>query len=398
MGMNVENSVKNFIAAKTSVGRILQSFLQWWFAELLTVVPQNLRAWMVRRARYLIVDVGDAEVSFTLCSEEGRQEIITLALTPTEDEKVLAAGLCRRSCQGSLEKVVVQIPKQMALRKTLNLPLATEENLREVLAFEMDRYSPFNIADVYYDYSILGRSTAQGTVQVFLTVVRRSEVDPVLDMLVSWGLEPTLLNLAGDNGQATVRDNSPYNLLPPERRVMQGGTKSMKSLSRVMLVAALLVIAVSLPFMQKNYQLKQLRQAVEETRREALQYEQIKEQLGQISAKSDFLINKRKKKPRAIEVLNEVTRVLPDTTWLNRFEISGGRVRVQGESTNASGLAARLEDSALFKVGSFDSPVTRNRNTEQERFVISATVREIVANGGAQETMPPNKTQEEIRQ
>jgi general secretion pathway protein L len=74
-------------------------------------------------------------------------------------------------------------------------------------------------------------------------------------------------------------------------------------------------------------------------------------------------------------VLHELTRLLPDHSWLARLELDGSRVRLRGESLNAAELVAALEGSALFADASLEGSVTRDPGTDRERFALSASAR-----------------------
>ncbi len=75
-----------------------------------------------------------------------------------------------------------------------------------------------------------------------------------------------------------------------------------------------------------------------------------------------------------VELLNELTRILPDDTWLSMLEVSGSKLRVQGESGSASSLIGLIEESDLFHDPGFASPITRNRRTGLDRFVLEAEI------------------------
>ena len=65
---------------------------------------------------------------------------------------------------GETGEVILCLPADKVLTRTLTLPLATEENLREVLAFQMDRQTPFTVEQVYYDYGVVARGRKTRTV------------------------------------------------------------------------------------------------------------------------------------------------------------------------------------------------------------------------------------------
>ena len=77
----------------------------------------------------------------------------------------------------------IQIRDTEVLTRRVSLPASTEENLYEVIQYEMDRYTPFNKDDVYFDYKIEGRNSEKQLIKVLLIVVRKEILDPVVSAI-----------------------------------------------------------------------------------------------------------------------------------------------------------------------------------------------------------------------
>lgn len=77
---------------------------------------------------------------------------------------------------------------------------------------------------------------------------------------------------------------------------------------------------------------------------------------------------------RVLNVLKELTEIMPDDTWLTFFEYKDGSVIFEGLSGNASTLLIKLDNSKLMDDFEFVSPVTRV-SVGQERFRIKARFR-----------------------
>ena len=91
-------------------------------------------------------------------------------------------------------------------------------------------------------------------------------------------------------------------------------------------------------------------------------------------ARASFLARAKAERPSATLVLAEMTRILPDDTWLTRFEFDGNEVQVRGSSMRASALIGLLEQSELFDRVEFRSPVMRSEEAATESFHIAARV------------------------
>ncbi|NJD07458.1 MAG: PilN domain-containing protein, partial [Methylococcaceae bacterium] len=94
-----------------------------------------------------------------------------------------------------------------------------------------------------------------------------------------------------------------------------------------------------------------------------------------------FLSRKKLTEPTMLDMLNDLTKVMPDDTWLNGLQYRDRKVTIQGQSPAASSLIERIEASAFFKNTSFVSPVTKDVASGQERFQITSEV----TNGGLSE-------------
>ena len=75
-----------------------------------------------------------------------------------------------------------------------------------------------------------------------------------------------------------------------------------------------------------------------------------------------------------IDSINELTRILPDDTWLNRLVIRNNKMEIQGESTAATAIIEIVENSSYFRDVQFRSPVTRNNATGKDKFNVSANL------------------------
>lgn len=252
---------------------------------------------------------------------------------------------------------ILKIAPQHVLRRVVELPLAAERNLHAVLGFEMDRYTPFKAERVYYCHTVLSRDRERGKLRVALAIVPRDKADPEIDRLRALGIEPEALEL-GD-----VR----IDLRPAGReRLWQLGALGG-------LAVALLAAAVALPIVLKAQALSRLEEEAQRVRREAAHAEGARRRLEAALALERELVARRQVRPAALEVVSELTRLLPDATWLSHLELTGSRLRIRGESANAAELVALLEGSAVLGGAAFDGALMRDPAAERERFTITAT-------------------------
>jgi hypothetical protein len=177
------------------------------------------------------------------------RELGTLDLTGLDEagQRGAVAGIVK-SAAGRAGEVMLRIPRAQVLRRRVELPLAAAENLREVLSFEMDRNTPFQVGEVYFDYRMTGRDTAAKRMTVELAVVTRKLADEAVARLSSWGLPPDRLDVEPD----TAPSDAGFNLLP--RSAVRSAGRDLRRFTVAMAAAACVLLAVVfyLPIQQKE--------------------------------------------------------------------------------------------------------------------------------------------------
>jgi general secretion pathway protein L len=87
------------------------------------------------------------------------------------------------------------------------------------------------------------------------------------------------------------------------------------------------------------------------------------------------VLEKRQKTPAVIQVLEELTRVLPDDTWVQTLDIKGKELQIQGETASSVRLIGLFEQSSVFKDSSFRSPLTKGQVSGTERYQLALQIR-----------------------
>ena len=85
-----------------------------------------------------------------------------------------------------------------------------------------------------------------------------------------------------------------------------------------------------------------------------------------------YLDQLRRGQPSAIEVLDELTRRLPDTTYLEKVAIENDRLTLIGLSSEASSLVGRLEGSKLWRAPALTGALQPDPRSGRDRFTLTA--------------------------
>jgi general secretion pathway protein L len=403
----------------------------------------------------------------------------------------------------SKERVFISIPREKVVARFIQLPIATKENLRKVIEYEVPKYTPFEKEEIYFDFHILKQE--KDWLHLFAVFVKKGELDYYLSFLKRIGIQPisiqipstsalnlffyhkgsreneisVLLDETGSffemdviQGKEDWRDSfhlplslrekeskwmntlkqSGLNMdsfskatfyvygletnektmsslkeagpmkdvsLPPMNRIvidkglsnpspiyasvglpLKGLTKTRVDLNLLPLemrkkvreiekplsiLFALLALFLGMTWGvgvyhryskeldTVNAEIKKRKPAVEAV--EKLQKQ--KEELG----KGIFELRKIKMEETSkIDILRELTQILPDTVWIWSFKYNGKEIEINGFADSASDLIPLLDRSPLFEKVEFLAPVTKERvmrpegDIEKERFRIRAKI------------------------
>lgn len=344
-------------------------FFRWWFGELAVFLPARWRSSLKHERRQLVVALAKDEVAFSYRHGGTLRDLGSIPFAPGSNGEV--ADRVKRLVRGSrlnVEEVVLHLAGGGVLRRQVELPLAAMENLREVLSFEMDRHTPFSAEEVYFDYRLISTDKAAKRLDIDLAVVPRAIADDAVGRLVDWALNPDRLESDDFGG----RDGEKFNLLPSSNGRTGGGGSRRLTVILAVLACILFAVALYLPVRAKEEVLAEAEARLVAIKIEAAEASAIGEEVDEVLKRGRFVIGLKNSKPIFAELLNEVTELLPDDTWLIRFGWNNDRVTLSGYSGSSSQLIGLLEGSDLLKEVRFISPLTVDQRIGLERFNLSA--------------------------
>lgn len=354
-------------------GSTLEQLLRWWGGELHELAPTQLRDWFDHQPEYLLVVVTEQE--WVLYRAGGDRPAELERLRPSLEETEVTRERLQRLTAAFEEdeyRCVFSLPRERALVKRLTLPAAAEENLRQVLAFEMDRQTPFKAQQVYFDYRVLKRDAAHRTLDLQLVVTPKPALDEVLQELAARGFMLDAVDVAADNARPPSRLG--VNLLPRAARAKRSQTQTRLNVGLAAAAVVLLVLVMWQSLALKDARIRELEARVQAARGSAMEVAAQRKELEQAVEAANFLVQRKREQPVVINVLREATEILPDHTWLQRLQLEAKEVQLLGETPSASEIIGVIDDSPLLAEASFISPVTANTNSGKERFHIEATV------------------------
>ncbi len=343
------------------------AFLRWWLGELASFVPGPLRRFFSGNGALLVVAIGDGEAKIYRISHNDRDEIGKLDLTADQTGQRAAFA---RLVNGRMRRttLILTLPGEQVLRKTLDLPLAAERDLADLLRFELDRQTPFSPEQACYDYRVAYRDKQSGRMEVELAVAPREAVERALSLAAGWGLKPDGVTVAGDEEADRGFDLS--GRAAPNHISGRAVLTTLLSLT----AAGLLVALLALPLHWQAAAARDAEQALADARATAREAAELRDTLGQRRQDARFLIDRKLSTSMAVSVIADLTRLLPDDSYLFELQLHEGRLRVSGYAPAAATLLELFERHPRMSEARFESPVRHVPGIDKDRFALSVAL------------------------
>jgi len=347
----------------------LPGFFSWWGTELLACLPPRWRKLLSGNNEALLVELGETELVVSHEQNNVAVEFGRIARDlPAESQ---AAEL--RRLQARIEnpglRMIYCLPESRALTRSLTLPAAAEDNLRQVLGFEMDRQTPFKADQVYYDSRVIARDAVSRNLRVELVVLPRSLLDPQLAAVAGGAIEFDAVDVRGDANSGVRRG---INLLPAERRAKRRDLRLPLNLGLAALAVILLVFNMSESLSNRQAAVETMQAEVDKAAVAAREVLELKKNLQDSIGGANFLAEKKHNGPLVVAMLNDLTGRLNDDTYLERLSVENKQVQIQGQSKEAAGLISVLGASPFLANPKLEGQIQPDPRTGKDRFTISA--------------------------
>jgi general secretion pathway protein L len=260
------------------------------------------------------------------------------------------------------------LPANSGLRRRMLMPAAAVDRLQDVLRFEIERQTPFEQGNVVFDALLLGRRP-DGQADIELIVVPKPTFDAALAAIGPLAATLAGVDIAGANGAPAG-----VNLLPPARRMRI--SDPWRTWNWVLVAVTALAVAGGLWQLLDNRRAaadlleKEVASRSAAAQRVALQRQQLVDAVQGAA----FLDRARSGRPTDVEIMDELSRRLPDNTYLEKLAIEDDHLLLIGLSSEASALVPRLEGSPLWKSPALTGALQPDPRTHRDRFTLTADI------------------------
>lgn len=421
---------------------------------------------------------------------------------PQPDSLASSLALFLSEFGASAAEVTLLIPKAWTIIQTVELPATVQENLPEVISYELDRLTPFSSENAFYDYRVI--STDAEKLRIMLIVARAEMIKPYLDILATSGINVSRISVSlssfqtvlhhmdkkfdkamflsvtgneyegalfsnaeiqnsfagsfssSDDQQTRVQtitsvlsplinsakqqgkppafitllqdmnaplkeslrqgigspfsnlsemdmkitmqetpDKMPYaaigcsieSLLPKAHRINllskgfheKGSSPKILTIVLLCIILGIWIVYLLSPLKVESRKLQAIEHQISIRKDEVLAVNSLKNELRSLNKDMETIYAFKHNNPSAMNILKELTSILPKSTWLTRIRMTETNVQIEGYAKSASGLLSKLETSPYFQKVEFAAPTFEDKRLSASRFNIKMEFEGIAA-------------------
>lgn len=357
------------------IGASISGFFQWWGGELRALVPARAPATGRNRTPRLVLEVTGGRGHVW---REANGMMTPLAEDVAATPQALAAAIA--TAGPSPLPVVVRVPIDDCLERIVPLPVHGRDRFPEILKLDLERATPFRASDVLTAFIVPDERSETGLVAVRHLVLRRDKIDHWLAALAASGHPAQSLD---------CWDAAANTALPVDFLAATSATRSSQAGGRSRVTALLggaLVLATVAGVTWSRRQAEALdtvRLATVSARETAMRAQRSLD--GAVGTLGDLAaLRALSTGPASVsDVLDTLTRLIPDQAFVQDLRIDGGTIELSGLAQTAAVLLPILERAPLFTDAAFTAPVLLDPTAGKERFTIRLKIR------GSKASEPP---------
>jgi general secretion pathway protein L len=345
--------------------QFIDGYSRWIDCVAKTIVA--VRGWFASSRPVELVEEGGGDFSLRVAgkgagsrSEAGRIRIADGKVVGTVPA-ALAAKL-----KSSRAELILQ-PERFVFRP-LELPRRAGEFLDGIVRSQVDRLTPWSAAEAAFGWS---PPTDAGNDRIVVTVAAtaRALVTPLVEAVAGLGADQIVVSTTAQSPEGAAATIKVF------ERTVRGALEERRvhrALAAVLIVAGLLAgAAVTAQVVVGN----DLDTRQGEVARQ-IAARRVAMRAGDAPGDAALAALERRKHetPSSVIVLEVLSQILPDHTYVTELRINGDKMQVVGVTRDAPSLIRLIEQSSQFTHATFFAPTTRSPTDPGERFHIEARI------------------------
>lgn len=351
-------------------GRIHQWY-SWWLRELATVM--TLRSAKERPWRTMLFQAEDRLQIFS--KGDGPMTCLaTLRKNAGPNEVAEIRQIVIGKALQDPKQIVLRLASSEVVQRTIRVPAAAMDLMSSIVENKIETIVAWSRENTHYGYRIADPRTGSGDqIDTDIVATTKQLVDDALARAREIGLTPRAVDFAPSPELAPVIE-----LLRLEPDPVSKTAHRLNIALGALLACGLVICAFGayrLWDLQTQYdeldgKIATIMTRVDEVKRLNEENTKIKDQRERLA--------KRKIDNRPVmELIEALSRALPDTAYLEEFEIHDNEARIVGKSPDPTGLIGTLESTPEFEDVRFAAPTTREDGDKLGTFSIIGKIQNV---------------------
>jgi general secretion pathway protein L len=327
---------------------------QLWLSEARATVPA---AWLARFGQLarpvLTVRHQDGAVHGLLQGGNVAAEVVW----PTREVSIESVVEWLNAIQLSRDDVRIQVTveAEIFLFRKMLVPRAALGSLQSIMVQEIVHRTPFEPEDIWHAARPASDAGGAEVVEVEHWIIRRDRARSALE---AFGLRP-------DDVDALVVSGTEPPLVIPLRQISVDHPPGARRLVRAAAAGTIAITLLGMAGIEwvASSEMSRLGEAIAQVRGQGAG--------GNPAAQLLAL----RATPAVVQVWEELSRVLPDHTYLSELRIADGSVSISGLSGDAAHLIRLLEQSPLFTGAHLTGAITPDNTEHKDHFSLAFRLR-----------------------
>lgn len=297
------------------------------------------------------------------------------AETPRTELLFTATGRPLEAVKSVIAKLGSGLPRDCALEfapglavtDRMALPAESHEILKAIVRNKVESIAPWPLAQSVFGLRISPIPGDPAHVTADVAVVSRTLLDDLAATLAAAGTAVKAARVRTADDETLPVD------FGAEEKVREAEQRARRFASGLAVIAALISV-YGLFLVWQSYREMAADQERTAALMESLRNADAAKGGTPLLAAANGLHDRRRDRPAAIAVVDELSKLLPQTVWLESLALDDAKVELKGQGSDIPALIAVLEASPAFKDVNFAAATQLNAELNSDAFSIGAAL------------------------
>jgi hypothetical protein len=258
--------------------------------------------------------------------------------------------------------------------RKIKLPEAAARNIDKVVKYEFSKYFPMNFDDSLISSAIVPDTASRESIEVEIWSISKKLIERHLTQIYeTYNIEAKKISILNSRDQCVITHDAIH--LKGNHSIRKKNSISAKLLNFNLLI--LLIALLVYPVFKMDLYLQELENGVTLLEQEAKPVLETRNSIREEEARILKLIKIKEENPNQAYIWSRVTAIMADRVTLDKMEINGNDVKLEGKAPSAERIIKILEaDKSISNVKIIGS-VTPTGSGQEETLNVSMTINEI---------------------